>query len=170
MKTLVALLGYKGSGKTLAAEYLMTQGYTKMSFAEPLKQMLLAMGLTQDQIYGDKKEVQCHMLGGKTPRYAMQTLGTEWGRRLISDDLWIRVMETNIRKHSGKVVIDDCRFINEATMVKSSGGVLLRISRPGTKATLHESEQQCDLIIPDKVIYNDSDKPALFEKLYEAVQ
>lgn len=87
-----------------------------------------------------------------TPRYALQTLGTEWGRDCYSD-VWI---EYGIRKaqrmlsawddhvRSGgsmassmmasKVVITDCRFLNEAEKVREAGGLVWRIQRPQANA------------------------------------
>ena len=35
--------------------------------------------------------------GGKTPRYLMQTLGTEWGRMMVDGDLWVELCCVRIR-------------------------------------------------------------------------
>ena len=48
--------------------------------------MLYQLGLGEAHIEGALKEVPCELLGGKTPRYAMQTLGTEWGRDTDQQD------------------------------------------------------------------------------------
>jgi hypothetical protein len=63
------------------------RGFARVRFAGPLKAMMAALGCTNAEIDGDRKEVPCDLLGGKSPRWAMQTLGTEWGRKLIGDDL-----------------------------------------------------------------------------------
>jgi hypothetical protein len=35
---------------------------------------------------------------GKSPREIMQTLGTEWGRRLVNPDLWVCLAEREVEK------------------------------------------------------------------------
>ena len=83
-----------------------------MSFAEPIKRMLACIGLSHEDLHGDRKEEPNDMLEGKTPRYAMQTLGTEWGRDFISPNIWVNVVKHDILKYEIKddIVIDDCRF------------------------------------------------------------
>ncbi len=46
---------------------------------------------TEDKIEGSLKAKPCSLLAGKTPRHAMQTLGTEWGRNCIGDGFWINL-------------------------------------------------------------------------------
>jgi hypothetical protein len=128
---LVGFCGLMGSGKTFAADYLVEKyGYTKVKFAKPLKDMLRAMGLTEAHIEGDLKELPCDLLDGRTPRWAMQTLGTEWGRELISENLWGNLWEQEVRSLLSKgkrVVVDDCRFDNEAQRIQKMSGFLIRM-------------------------------------------
>lgn len=100
-----------------------------------------------------------------TPRYALQTLGTEWGRACYENvwaDLGVRraLDYLNMRNwtadeeaaaymgshRSNTVVITDCRFINEAKAVRAAGGEVWRIVRPGSglsgSAALHPSEAE----------------------------
>lgn len=67
-----------------------------------------------------------------TPRYALQTLGTEWGRQL-DENIWLLYADRDAakRKVEGFGIIPDCRFLNEAKFIKDSGGLLLEIVRPG---------------------------------------
>lgn len=146
-RTLIAFTGLAGSGKSTAAQHLVkNNGFQRLRFAGPLKDMMRALGLTEAEIEGDRKEVPCELLGGKTPRYAMQTIGTEWGRDLIASDLWIRAFRAALAKvpEGVPVVVDDCRFPNEADAVVAAGGVLLRVVRPGAGAGAagHSSEGQ----------------------------
>lgn len=70
---LVGFCGLMGSGKTFAADYLVEKyGYTKVKFAKPLKDMLRAMGLTEEHIEGDLKELPCDLLDGRTIMGSMQ--------------------------------------------------------------------------------------------------
>lgn len=146
-RTVIAFTGLAGSGKSTVAEHLTRHhGFTRVRFAGPLKEMMRALGLTEAEIEGDRKEVPCELLGGRTPRYAMQTIGTEWGRNIIARDLWIRAWRAAVDKlpAGASVVVDDCRFPNEADAVRALGGVLVRIVRPGAGAGAagHISEGQ----------------------------
>lgn len=144
-RTIIAFTGVAGSGKSTAAAHLTRhRGFERVRFAGPLKAMMAALGCTAPEIDGDRKETPCELLGGKTPRHAMQTLGTEWGRDLIASDLWIRAWQAALaRVPAGvPVVVDDCRFPNEAAAVIAAGGVIVRIERPGAgTASVHASEQ-----------------------------
>jgi putative protein kinase ArgK-like GTPase of G3E family len=79
-RQIIGLTGLMGSGKSLAAQELERIGFTRTRFAGSLKDMMRVLGLTEEEIEGNLKETACALLGGKTPRYAMQTIGTEWGR------------------------------------------------------------------------------------------
>ena len=138
---IIGFSGLKGSGKSTAAGFLVEDGFTKMSFAEPIKRMLACIRLSPRDLYGDKKEESSEMLDGKTPRYAMQTLGTEWGRDLISPNIWVNVVKHDILKTKGDVVIDDCRFPNEVAMILGLEGIIVYIDRGGESGD-HASERE----------------------------
>lgn len=144
VRTIIAFTGLAGAGKSTAAAHLVKRhGFHRIRFAGPLKAMMAALGCTPEQIDGSEKETPCDLLGGKTPRHAMQTLGTEWGRDLITSDLWIRAWQAAVAKVPAgtPIVIDDCRFPNEAEAVRAAGGILVRIDRPGAgTASVHVSE------------------------------
>lgn len=171
MNKLIAFTGLATCGKTTAADYLVKgHGYVRMSFAQPIRQMLSAIGVTPQEM-SEGKNVPCEKLCGKTPRFAMQTLGTEWARRHIGDDLWVRALCAHIRTardYGLRHVIDDCRFDNEAAAVKEMGGVVIRIERPGLVAMAHASERGISPELVDAVIFNALDMNTLFEQV-EAV-
>ncbi|NHR07629.1 ATP-binding protein [Chromobacterium haemolyticum] len=145
LPNLLALCGAAGAGKsTIAAELVERHGYTVIKFAGPLKSMMRALGLSEDEIEGRLKEVPCELLGGATPRHAMQTLGTEWGRQLIHADLWVSAWRRAVQRvlaAGGRVVVDDCRFINELGAVLEMNGAVVRLERAGSgTACVHSSE------------------------------
>lgn len=146
----LALCGKAGSGKSTAASILVEEyGYTLVKFAAPLKDMLRAIGMTNEQIEGGLKEIPSPLLLGQTPRYAMQTLGTEWGRNIIGEDFWCSVWRNRARKildAGGKVLTDDCRFENELRSVRQMSGTAINIERPGLASIgTHASETSLDV-------------------------
>jgi hypothetical protein len=130
----IAFSGKAGSGKSTSASYLVDHyGYTLLKFADPMKDMLRALGLGSFELEGSGKEMPCFLLGGKTPRFAMQTLGTEWGRDTLSYDIWVTAWlhrAESLIKSGKKVVCDDVRFPNEVEAVKKLSGVLIHIKDP----------------------------------------
>jgi len=160
---LVAFCGYMGSGKSFCADYLVKNfGYTKVKFATPLKDMLRALGLTERELEGDLKDKPCAFLNGATPRWAMQTLGTEWGRTLIHENLWGDLWQSEVErllKDQTRVVVDDCRFLNEVERIKSLGGTLVLIKRPGMEGGDHSSESIPSA--PDLTLFNNQNERAL---------
>lgn len=166
-RTIVAFTGLAGAGKSTAAMHLVKRrGWQRVRFAGPLKDMMAALGLTPAEIDGSAKEMPCDLLGGKTPRWAMQTIGTEWGRNLIADDLWIRAWQAAIaRVPAGvPVVVDDCRFPNEAAAIVAAGGIIVRIERPGAgTASVHESEQHA--LPAARILHNTLDERNLREQV-----
>jgi hypothetical protein len=161
---LIAFTGRAGSGKSTAAEALEKVGFERVKFADPLKDMLRVLysyaGLPdveiERRIEGDLKQEKDGFLCGQTPRHAMQTLGTEWGRNLIGTDLWVSAWADkvySILMDGVPVVVDDCRFRNEAEALRKIGGKIVQVEgrSAGLEAT-HASEQ-FDLV-PDEVISN----------------
>jgi hypothetical protein len=162
-RTIIAFTGLAGAGKSTAALHLVkNRNFQRVRFAGPLKAMMAALGLSPAQIDGNEKELPCDLLGGKTPRFAMQTIGTEWGRDLIGPDLWIRAWQHAVAALPAgvPVVVDDCRFPNEAAAIVAAGGVLVHIERPGAgTASVHSSEQHA--LPAAATLYNTLDEPNL---------
>jgi len=156
---LIAFTGLAGSGKTTAAQYLVEQhGFVRTRFADPLKAMLRSIGLGHEEIDGSRKELPSPLLCGKTPRWAMQTLGTEWGRDCISPDLWTTLWTERAGECldlGGRVVVDDCRFGNEAKAIHRLGGKVVKISGRGGIGGSHVSENQS--FVPDLTLPNEGE-------------
>lgn len=154
MTGLLAITGPAGSGKTTVGDMLVSKGWHRVKFAGPLKAMCRAMGMTDEMIEGSLKETPIDWLGGKTPRYVMQMLGTEWGRDLIDPDLWVRLGRREIISHLERgrnVVVDDLRFENEHKAIVDLDGAVLRIEGRGGIGK-HRSEQT----LPAHIIYENT--------------
>ncbi|MGV1762806.1 deoxynucleotide monophosphate kinase family protein [Rhizobium rhizogenes] len=137
-----------------------------MKFAGPLKAMLAgfyrACGLDDDEIHrkleGDLKEEPCQHLCGKTPRHAMETLGTEWGRKLIGGNLWTNAWFAKVERTAGPVVVDDVRFVNELEHTRMYDGHSVKL-KPAVQRRA-KSSHVAEAGIPDSqvdhIIENDS--------------
>jgi hypothetical protein len=156
LPNVVAITGKAGSGKSTLADYLIQRhGYVRVKFAGPLKEMARAVGLTDDHIEGALKELPCPLLQGKTPRFFMQQLGTQFGRDIIGPEFWTGLWfatANDVINHGGRVVCDDCRFDNEADIVRDIGGVVIELQGRGGIAGSHASEAGVDA---DMVLHND---------------
>lgn len=169
--TLVGLIGRKGSGKDTVAVTLTTRGYRNVKFAGALKTMIRSLlayqGLDEETIErmveGDLKETPTPYLAGRTPRYAMQRLGDEWGRQLMDEDFWVIVTRPLLR--TGKAVATDVRYPNEVQAIIDEGGVPFGVEAEWIKPTPgeHESEALIDgliAVLPDnQKITNRSAQP-----------
>lgn len=155
MRTIVAIMGVAGSGKTVVARRLEQYGFARTRFAAPIKEMLrVGLGLTEAQLDGDEKSAPIHDLGGASARTMMQTLGTEWGRRMIHPDLWASVWKRHVALLDGPIVVDDLRFPNEAAAIREMGGVIWRVYRPGLVTMDHASERSQKHIEDDLLLNN----------------
>jgi hypothetical protein len=119
--------------------------------AKPLKDALAAIGLTKDDLYGppQHRSQPSSFLCGKSPRHAMVTLGTEWGREMIGADFWVNAVQEQIialraknetlprAKRTNGVVIEDIRFPNEWDMLARLGGAIWRVRRPEVETLPH---------------------------------
>ena len=172
MKLVIGFSGLKGSGKTTAAEYMVTHhGFICMSFAQPIKDMLRVLGVLKDW----PKEEPHPLLCGMTPRHALQTLGTEWGRVMIGGDIWVNIVKDWIKnsKALNRIVIDDVRFKNERAMIEELNelpnhrGLVGCISRKETAnaGDQHQSEMEILELSHDFTIQNDYKVADLYEAL-----
>lgn len=154
------------SGKSEVAARLESRGFQTVKFADPLKDMLRVLlfdhlgydhETTERYLEGDLKEAIVPELG-VTCRHLMRTLGTEWMRKLVCEDGWVRIGRKSVarRQVAGvDVVVDDMRFVNEMDALLDLGGECIRIERPGRERTTdHASEGGLD-DIPMTVLKND---------------
>jgi len=160
-----AFAGRKGSGKSTASKVLTDRGFVDLKFADPLKNMLRAFyrtcgvdpETTERKIEGDLKEVQCDWLQGKTPRYAMQTLGTEW-REMIGTSLWSDIFVKRVESglFGDNIVCSDFRFPgHEEEALNHLGAYTYRITRPSQgDSDGHASEIHIDNLKVGGVLNN----------------
>lgn len=165
---IIALSGAAGCGKDTVANRLMETGaWGKYAFASPLKNGVSAMfNISMDDIENPVIKNSPNYKFGRSIRYILQTIGTEFGRNLIADDVWLQLAKENIEhqlKYVDNIVITDCRFENEADMIHAMGGEVIRIVRDNNPHTAniasnaignHASESGFPIDKCDHIIYN----------------
>jgi len=171
------LIGFAGpahSGKDTACDYLCGRlpFLRKYTFATPIKRATTAMfGLSRRHVDGDLKEIDLDWLG-VSPRQLMQTLGTERGRNMVRDDVWLKVLEHSVlgdvtladefaEKWAG--VVSDVRFANEAAWVRGQGGVVVHILRSGLEGVAPHCSEGCVAVREGDVLIENNGTPHEFE-------
>jgi hypothetical protein len=167
----IGVTGPARAGKNTVARLLL--GFAEMddtygsafelSMAGPLKhlvrELLEYMPLQYDPEYyvsdAHKDEIIPEI--GVSPRVMLQTLGTDWGRKMINEDLWLETMLGRIEQvenllpisestdpadaewdNPPLIVIPDVRFDNEAAMCD----YVIEVTRPQkTGVPKHASEK-----------------------------
>jgi hypothetical protein len=91
---LIGICGRAGAGKDTAADVLVKDfGHVKVALADPMKRACAEwFGWDEQTLWGpsERRNEPHARLGGLTPRHALQTLGTEWGRRCYKD-VWVDI-------------------------------------------------------------------------------
>lgn len=169
---LIGIAGAAGCGKdTLARGLRSISGYPIHRMADPLKRALEAMFGFSPALWDDRerKEEVLPWLG-KSPRYLAQTLGTEWGRLLVHEDLWVLLADRAFKEH-GCLIVPDIRYDNEAAWIEDNDGILLYIDRPDEPLldTTHVSEDGIDMSYVDEIIVNNGTVEDLIDTAWEEI-
>ncbi|MDQ0666303.1 deoxynucleotide monophosphate kinase [Pseudomonas sp. W2I6] len=138
---LIGLTGRARSGKTTAAEHLArTYLLEQYAFADPLRDGLMAIfNLDPTDFEGDRKELPLGWLD-RSPRQLMQSMGTEWARKTVHPDVWVKLAEQNLDYMSNALgavigfVVSDVRFENEADLIRRRGGTVIHVCRADAQA------------------------------------
>lgn len=191
----IGLSGFAGSGKTAAAQHIEKNwGFQRRHIAEPLRRMIASLmrdngipdAMIDRYLTGDLKDGVIIPEFGVTSRELQITLGTEWGRTYVGDDLWVNTWHRGI-KPGDRVMNDSVRFPNEERAIKADGGITIMIERPGTSPAkftskagklayktfgamwgVHPSER-IDRLIPTFRIVNDGTLEDLYRQIDAAI-
>jgi hypothetical protein len=150
---LIGIAGRRQSGKTTLANLLSARhGLRHTSFAEPMREFVASiLGITIAELEA-AKELPVAWLDDTTPRWMLQTVGTEWGRRMVHPELWVR---SALHRAGSAAVLSDVRFRNEAEAIRDRGGYVLRVHRPEElEIGAHASETPLDADLVDLEIDN----------------
>lgn len=173
----IGLSGWARSGKdTVANELVEKHGYSKMSFADPIRESLVRLnprievvGLGHVGLAWAVEKIGWESLKDEAPdvRVLMQRMGTEVGREMFSQDFWVdAAMKRAV--DGARIIFADCRYPNEADAIKKLGGKMVRVIRDGVgPANSHPSETALDDYDFDVVIDNNGTLDVLFDSLEE---
>lgn len=177
---LVGLTGKKQSGKSTVSERLVLKwGFIELPLASPLKKMVHSLlndlGVSANRRaryeFVDKEALIPEI--GVSYRWLCQSLGTEWGRNLVNQDIWkkclihsINFFNTYSEQKEKNFVIPDIRFDDEAELIRNLGGVIIQINRTDASAQdTHPSETGITLKPDDIRIFNNGTIKALHEEI-----
>jgi len=169
---IIGLHGYAQSGKDTVASML--DGYERLAFADRLRECTYALDPMVEfhdrhvrlqsivDAHGwDYAKVNCAEV-----RRLLQVFGTEVGRELIADSLWVDIvldqMRDGLEHDESKFVITDMRFPNEIAGLMVFGDEekvkveFWKIKRPGVgPVNAHVSDAGLPDSLFDQVIDND---------------
>lgn len=173
-ESVIGIAGYARSGKDTLARHLCEWGFEQRSFAAPLKAILVALDplvcftagvaggrpLDDPVFVYDRLSRLVDAIGWDEAkkfdevRSLLQRLGTEGGRAHLGENVWVDALFD--APSSGRLVVSDVRYPNEASAIRARGGLVVRVDRPGVRAVNgHLSERALDDFDFDLVVTND---------------
>jgi len=138
---IIGISGLIGSGKGTVGDILVEQGFTKVSFADKLKDGVATIfGWNRAMLEGDTDESRnwreqpddfwTQETGRNiTPRIVLQEFGTECMRDGFDDSIWVSLLKKQMLDNPGDYVVPDVRFRNEQDMIRELGGEIWRVQR-----------------------------------------
>lgn len=192
---LPALIGIGGllqHGKDTVADYLVEKhGWVKMGMSDPLNEALLILNpwvkidnyishpimrvVQFDPGFYPYQEIYAtlgYVRAKKIPdvRAYLQRLGTEVGRNLLGENIWVNAAEMKIEKLTAEgknVILTGVRYPNELALIHRQGGELWWVERPSLvnadSSASHSSENSVTREDFDLVVYNDGTLAELYE-------
>lgn len=167
---IVGVMGRKQAGKDTAAAPLLRCGYQQVNFADPVRDMALAIDPLVVWEAFSPAPVRLSLLVAKRGwhvakqapevRGLLQRVGTEGGRQILGERVWVDEWERRVTRlaPNARVIATDVRFPNEAAAIRERGGVIVKIDNPRlADDDNHASEQSMTSIHPDAVVVNDRD-------------
>lgn len=195
---IIGICGFKGAGKGEVAKVFEKHGFTRLSFASPLKDIvstsfnldrnLLEGNTEESRQWRDKPCSEWQHLAGQgifqndkviTPRIILQRMGTDLYRNHITQSFWLDLMLNKVRKLEEEaefidmefkgVVIDDARFVNELDICDFTIRVE-RFNYSGEEIlNMHISETDHLTFFVDKTIQNKSTLSDLEEQVVDFI-
>lgn len=140
---IIGIVGFIGTGKSTIGRILETDfGYQSISFASNLKDAVSDIfGWPRELLEGNTSESRKfretidkkwseELKREITPRLALQLMGTEAGRNIFGQNVWVYSTMRKIENSDNpNWVITDCRFSNEMDSIRKRGGKIIHVKR-----------------------------------------
>lgn len=139
--TLIGLTGFARSGKDSVGSILVQEGFTRFAFADRVKDLALAIDplITcagpisvqhLSQVVTEKGWEEAK--GNPEVRRTLIKVG-EGARIIFGDNIWVDDLERACSSLDPRpLVVTDVRYENEAEYIRSLGGQIWLVHRPGT--------------------------------------
>jgi hypothetical protein len=166
---IIGLTGFAGSGKDTIGNELVSRGFTRLSFAAPLKELALKcdpvvtwfpdgtfqrLSQAVQSVGWDRAKFEVYDV-----RRFLQGLGVG-AREIFGADFWVdqvirQIEQLAYRDKVENFVITDVRFPNEAEMVRKYDGLVVQVQRKGVgPVNDHVSERPIDPSLIDLWVQN----------------
>lgn len=181
---LVGFHGVAQSGKDTAYSFLKEHHFKRLAFADALRDALYTLNphVGPAKMPGTGIEFSGLTLVGlvdrvgwerakKVPevRRLLQVFGTEVGREMFGEDVWVKKVTDQITR-PGSYAVTDVRYLDELTTLSQMGGTLIKIVRPGVVSVNgHKSDAGLADYHFDHVIVNDGTLEEYKAKVLAAV-
>ena len=173
---IVGVKGWAGAGKDEVGKVLVESGFTRVSLGTPVYDLALEVNplIPTPNMYTHThrrlKDLVDELGWDRVKRMeevrrVLQGVG-DGARRVIGTYVWVHVAAEKIRNVEGDVVITDVRQANEIDWIRSQGGMVGLVTRPGVGPANAYEEQHHGFegFEPDFTINNDADLKALKEE------
>ena len=180
LPSIIALCGYKGSGKDTVANYLVDKyNYKHYKISDKLKEIIKILFDLSDNDLEQKKE-EVNDKWNTTPRRLMQFIGTDMFQYKLQEllpninrDFWIKSLFTEdlmnkISNENYKIVISDLRFLHEYEIISNlyvSYSILKVKNNNIEQNDTHISENEFNQININGIIQNDSNLETLYNNI-----
>jgi len=138
---IIGICGLIGNGKGTVADILVEQGFTKVSFADKLKdgvatifnwdRAMLEGDTDESRSWREQEDAFWTAETGRsiTPRIVLQEFGTECMREGFDKGVWVSLLKKYLLDNPGNYVVPDVRFRNEQNMIRELGGAIWQVKR-----------------------------------------
>lgn len=138
----LGLGGKLRSGKDTVADYLVHEyGFVKIGMSDAVNEAMKLINpiVSADEGYIERYAALVERVGyaaakeNPEVRRLLQKLGTEVGRHMMGQNVWVDIAERKIREQwaQGKpVALTGMRFPNEIAMIRNLGGLNVYVERP----------------------------------------
>lgn len=141
--TRIGVCGFIGSGKDTVADILEEKEFIRFAFADTVKEVAnvlfdwpldMLQGRTEEsRAWREEIDIEWSEILGYdiTPRQALQKIGTECCRNVFGENIFVgKVLKKIKNKYPDKnVIITDCRFENEISLLKKNDFKIAHINR-----------------------------------------